>query len=132
MKEQKRQGLELSPLLFIIVMDVIATEIKSGLPWEALYVDDLVLMAKSESAMESKGMKVNIVKTKVVLIDRECERESTGKFPCAVCQKGVGRYSILCMKCEKWTQKMQRGQRKLDTDNGIHLQQTSHRQRAAG
>ena len=65
-------------------MDVIAIEIKSGLPWEMFYTDDLVLMAKSEDAlkeklckwkseMESTGMKVNTAKTKVIRMIRECE-----------------------------------------------------------
>ena len=72
------QGSALSPLLFTIVMDVIGNEIKSGLPWEVLYADDLVLMAESEEelkekllnwkqALESKGMKVNTKKTKVMV-----------------------------------------------------------------
>ena len=34
----------LSPLLFPIVMDVVSSEARSGLPSELLYADDLVLM----------------------------------------------------------------------------------------
>ena len=71
------QGSALSPLLFIIVMDVISKNIKEGLPWELLYADDLVLVAFSEQELrrkienwkknlESKGMKVNMGKTKVM------------------------------------------------------------------
>ena len=65
------QGSVLSPLLFAIVMDVVASIARVGLPWEVLYADDLVLMADSEEelkrkltewrrAMSSKGIKVNI------------------------------------------------------------------------
>ena len=70
------QGSVLSPLLFAIVMDVIARTAKEGLPWEVLYADDLVIMADTEvklgqkmlewtMAMGAKGLKVNSGKTKV-------------------------------------------------------------------
>ncbi|XP_065321380.1 uncharacterized protein LOC135928844 [Gordionus sp. m RMFG-2023] len=51
------QGSLLSPLLFILVMDVVAKEMREGLPWELLYADDLVLMANSEEELKVK--KVN-------------------------------------------------------------------------
>ena len=35
----------------------------------------------------------------------DCKRDYGVKFPCAVCDKGVGSNSILCEKCEKWTHK---------------------------
>ena len=35
----------LSPLLFVVVIDVIPREARSGIPSELLYADDLVLMA---------------------------------------------------------------------------------------
>ena len=37
------QGSTLSPLLFIIVMDVLASTIQRGPPWAMLYADDLVI-----------------------------------------------------------------------------------------
>src|SRR5271163_617311 len=69
------QGSVLSPLLFIAVMEVITREARSGLPWELLYADDLVLIARSEEelkdkirkwkeCMEAKGMRVNAEKTR--------------------------------------------------------------------
>ena len=36
------QGSALSPLLFVIAMDAISREFRVALPWELLYVDDLV------------------------------------------------------------------------------------------
>jgi len=36
------QGSALSPLLFVSVMDVLSREFRVALPWELLYVDDLV------------------------------------------------------------------------------------------
>ena len=50
-------------------------------------------------------MKVTTSKTKVMWMGSGLEQEGSGKFPCAVCKKGVGSNSILCVKCEKWTHK---------------------------
>ena len=38
------QGSVLSTLLFAVVMDVVCSETRSGLPSELMYADDLVLM----------------------------------------------------------------------------------------
>ena len=38
------EGSVLCPLLFADVLDVISSEVRSGLPSELLYVDDLVLI----------------------------------------------------------------------------------------
>ena len=107
------QGSILSPLLFIIVMDVVTREIREGLPWELLYADDLVLIAESEDelkqklkiwkdSMEAKGLKVNVTKTKVMICGGERVADETGRWPCGVCKKGVGRNSIECTTCKKW------------------------------
>jgi len=109
------QGSVLSPLLFVSVMEVISREARTGLPWELLYADDLVLIAKSEEelkekiakwkgCMEAKGMRVNVGKTKV-MISGEGAIEKSGKWPCGVCAKGVGVNSIKCTKCQSWTHK---------------------------
>ena len=55
MKDGLHQGSVLSPLLFAVVMDVVSSEARSGLPSELLYVDDLVLMAPT---MEQLGRRV--------------------------------------------------------------------------
>ena len=41
------QGSELSPLLFIIVLEALSREFRAGVPWEDLYADDLVIIADS-------------------------------------------------------------------------------------
>ena len=41
------QGSVLSPLLFIIVMEALSLEFRTGCPWELLYVNDLVIVAES-------------------------------------------------------------------------------------
>jgi len=111
------QGSVLSPLLFVSVMEVITREARTGLPWELLYADDLVLIAKSEEelkakirkwkeCLEAKGMRVNAEKTKVMISGcKERAVEKTGKWPCGVCSKGVGVNSIKCTKCQAWTHK---------------------------
>jgi len=45
------QGSVLSPLLFVIVMEMISRELRAGLPLELLYADDLILMAESEESL---------------------------------------------------------------------------------
>ena len=70
MKIRLHQGSVLSSLLFVIVMEIISTELRAGLPVELLYADDLILMAESEeslrdkivkwkSGLEAKGLKMN-------------------------------------------------------------------------
>ncbi|XP_065325211.1 uncharacterized protein LOC135931830 [Gordionus sp. m RMFG-2023] len=104
------QGSVLS-LLFILVIDVVAREMREGLPWELLYADDLVLMAHNEEelrdkiskwkmTMEAKG-KMNASKTKVMIGGENLKMEE-GKWPCGACGKGVARNSIQCTRCQKW------------------------------
>ena len=40
------QGSVLSPLLFIIVLEALSQEFRSGVPWEDLYADDIVIIAE--------------------------------------------------------------------------------------
>ena len=40
------QGSVLSLLLFIIVLEALSWEFHSGVPWEDLYADDLVIIAE--------------------------------------------------------------------------------------
>ena len=49
------QGSVLSPLLFAAIMDVVSSEVRSGLPSELLYADDLVIMAPT---MKQLGRRV--------------------------------------------------------------------------
>ena len=106
------QGSVLSPLLFTIVLEALSWDIRVGCPWELLYADDLVLMAESmeelvekfqrwKDTMESKGLRVNIGKTKVMICERDTGQiAESGKWPCSVCRKGVGRNSIFYNDCK--------------------------------
>ena len=46
------QGSAISPLLVIIIMDVLASEIDKEPPWAMLFADDLVLCETSKAAVE--------------------------------------------------------------------------------
>jgi len=86
----------LSPLLFVIVMEMISRELRAGLPLELLYADGLILMAQSEeslrdkivewkSRLEAKDLKMNTGKTKVVFsCSMKDKVEEKGKWPCGV------------------------------------------------
>ena len=111
------QGSVLSPFLFILVLEALSRELRTGLPWEILYADDLVLVAESldeamdkfmlwKNGLESKGLKVNMDKTKVMISGKDMGLvERNGKWPCALCSKGVGSNSIKCCSCKEWVHK---------------------------
>ena len=79
------QGSALSPLLFIIVMDVLASEVGTRPPWGLLFADDLALCAESSTevedelekwrrVLEENGLKINRKKTEY-LRPRNCQDE---------------------------------------------------------
>ena len=47
MKVGVHQGSVLSPLIFVIVVDVVTESVRNGLMSEMLYADDLVLMSET-------------------------------------------------------------------------------------
>ena len=78
------QASAFSPLLFAIVVDVITESVRNGLMSGMLYADDLVLTSETmegltekfwkwKEAFESKGLKVNLRTTKVVVSGAEGE-----------------------------------------------------------
>ena len=82
------QGSVLSLLIFAIVVDVVTEHAKEGLYNEILYADDLVLMSESledsrerfqrwRRALEGKGLKVNVGKTKMMVSGTEGEITSS-------------------------------------------------------
>jgi len=111
------QGSALSPLLFLIVMEAISREFRVALPWKLLYADDLAVIAETEEERiktlnkwkdntETKGMRVNMNKTKVMISgERQMVRQKDVRWPCGVCRKGVSSNSIQCSSCQKWVHK---------------------------
>jgi hypothetical protein len=111
------QGSVLSPLLFIIVLEALSREFRTGTPWELLYADDLVIIAETEeelrlkltkwkTEMEEKGLRINLGKTKIMASGTNLHTlKDSGKYPCSVCRKGVGNNSIYCSGCSHWVHK---------------------------
>ena len=48
------QGSVLSPLLFIIVLEALTREMRTGCPEELLYADDLLLMGETVESLKAK------------------------------------------------------------------------------
>ena len=112
------QGSVLSPLLFIIVLEALSREFRTGCPWELLYADDLMISAESmeellvkvqtwKTEMEKKGLRVNMGKTKIMESGTNLDvLKKSGKYPCGVCQSGVGSSNaIFCGGCKRWVHK---------------------------
>jgi len=56
--------------------------------------------------VESKGMRVNMNKTKVMINGkRQKVRQKAVRWPCGVCSKGDGSNSLQCTRCQKWVHK---------------------------
>ena len=99
------QGSVLSPLLFVIVLEALSCEFRTGTPWELLY--DPVISAETEEGlkmklnkwkteMEAKGLRVKLGKTKIVVSGDNLQTlKDSGKYPCSVCRKGVGSKSTV-------------------------------------
>ena len=109
------QGSVLSPLLFVIVVDVVTNEIKEGMLQEILYVDNIVLIAESmaelqekiygwKSARKSKGLKVNLMKTKVMVskIGQVTVKPCSKKDPCGIFGRKTMLNVVLCKSCGNW------------------------------
>ena len=106
------QGSVLSPLIFAIVVDVISENAREGLMNNILCADDLVLMSESienlkekllkwKEAFESKGLKVNLKRTKVMVSGLKVEILQSKVDPCAKCGKRVMANLVMCTKCGK-------------------------------
>ena len=108
------QGFALSPILFIIIMDVLTENVRDGSLMELLYAEDLVLCGESlnevmdkygrwTNAVKGKGLRVNvnkINKTKAMQL-LFWKKSSVSKVdPCGVSSEQVGFNSIQCTKCQ--------------------------------
>ena len=103
------QGSVLSPLIFAIVVDVVIEHAREGLLNRILYANDLVLISEGlenlrerfqrwRSALEGKGLKVNVGKTKMMVSGTEGEIAVSKIDPCGICGKRVGSNAACCTK----------------------------------
>ena len=92
-------------------MEAISREFRVALPWELPNADDLAVIAETDEELikrlnewkenvESKGMTVNMNKTKVISGERQKVRQKAVRWPCGVCSKGVAaiHYSVLAAR----------------------------------
>ena len=126
------QGSVLSPLLSIIVLEALSREFHSGVLWEDLYADDLVIIAESleecvrrlltwKEAMEKKGLRVNARKTKIMICGMGLDLlQTSGEFPCTVCRTGVGSNSIF-NGCKYWVHKKCSWLKRLTLISDVHV-----------
>ena len=110
------------------MLEPLSREFRSGVPWEDLYADDLVIIAESleeyvrrlltwKEAMEKKGLRVNAGKTKIMICGTGLDLlQSIDEFPCAICRTGVGSNSIFCNGCKHWVHKKCSGFKHLTED----------------
>ena len=126
MKVSLHQGSVLSPLLFIIVLEALSREFRSGVPWEDLYANVIIAESLEEcvrrlftwkEAMEKKGLRVNAGKTKIMICSTGLDLlQNSGEFPCAVCRTGVGSNSNFCNGCKHRVHKKCSGLKHLTKD----------------
>ena len=102
---RNHQGSILSPFIFAVVTEEVKNEGR-----RLMYADDLVLIFETKeearwrflawrNALESKGLKVNISKTKVMRCARDAAPKEAAVDPCSVCGKRVSVNSIHCTTC---------------------------------
>ena len=110
-----RQESVLGPLLFClftVVLEALSGRFGRGLPWELFCAYDLVFLAESgeilmeeiktwKEGLESGGLGVSVERAGVM----KCRlgagvRIGSGRCPCGMCGRGVGRNSIQCGGCE--------------------------------
>ena len=109
------QGSVLSPLFFATVVDVITNEMKEGMLQETLYAGDIVLIAESmaerqekyygwKSAIESKCLKENLMKTKIMVSDiwQVTVKPSSKKDPCGIRGRKTMLNVVLWKSCGNW------------------------------
>ena len=96
-----------------MVIDEVTENARKGWMKQILHADDLVLMGETmeelienfnewREAFESKGMGVNLEKTKLMVSGIEEETFDRKIDPCGVCGTRVMSNSVLCTECGKW------------------------------
>jgi len=103
------QGLALSLLLFVIMMEALSREFRVAVRWELLNADDLVVIGETEDDLtkrlnewkddiENRSLRLNMNKAKII-ISGEFQKvmQKAARWPCA-----VGNNAIQGTSCQKW------------------------------
>ena len=109
------------------MLEALSCEFPSGVPWEDLYADDLIIaeslkecvrrLLTWKEAMEKKGLRVDAGKTKIMICGMDLDLlQSSGEFPCAICRTGVGSNSIFCNGCKYLVHNKCSGLKRLSKD----------------
>ena len=96
----------------VIMVDMVTKSMRKGLMSEMLYRDDLVMTSETmeglrekfwkwKEAFDSKALKVNLRKTKLVVSGAEGEVSVSKVDQSGICGKQVMANSVLCVKCRK-------------------------------
>ena len=115
------------------MLEAISRGNRLGCPEKLLSADDVALvltlvglkgrLKAGKGALESKGLRVNVKKTKIMISENAGKATTEGKFPCAVCRKVLGKNFILCQVFRCWVDKRFSGIRvKLKEDSKIKCQ----------
>ena len=107
------QEFVLLPLLFAMVKDEVTENSRKEWMKQILFAHDLVLMRETmkefrensdkwRETFESKGMRVNLGKTKLMVSGMEEETLDSKIDPCGLCGTKVMSNSVLCTACGKW------------------------------
>ena len=115
-KGSVHQDSVLSLLLFIIVLEALPREFRSGVPWEDLYTNGLVVIAELfeecvrrlltwKEAMEEKGQSKCRKAEDHDLWYGPGPPAEFRRVSCAVCRTRVGRNRIFCNGCKHWVHK---------------------------
>ena len=76
------QGSALSTFLFMLVLDTVTDHIKTDIPWESIFADDIALAGKTEKELQEKvikwqtglksgGLKMSAEKTETLVMERK-------------------------------------------------------------
>ena len=97
------------------MVDVVTEFAREGALSELLYADDIVMMSETieglrdkflkwKEAFESKSLKVNLGKTKVMVSGgiTQDDMSKSKVDPFVVCSFRVKTNSVLCVQCGKW------------------------------
>ena len=96
-----------------MVIDKVTENARKGWMKQILYAHDLILTGETmvelrenfdewREAFESKGVRVNLGKTKLMVSGMEEEMFDSKIDPCGVCGTILMSNSVLCTACGKW------------------------------